>query len=238
MTAKEKFEARLEELVLTGEWNKIGQRGRVAFYDDEGGIVLLIHEDESDKYSEIWYPPYNKLRENETFVHRCMDEFVNHGDDKELAQKMLLWLFKLTDNCPLHPVDVYWPADGMSDHYEDFEDDVDEDGKEEEEYQTKIEDFSEFCGWALSTLSYIRSRLYDAVRMELARGHNLPDKYQVENGQDYFLDYSFCYVMKEEVAMSDGVLSVKCYEDGSSFFNIPFDNLDEKSILNIYESMK
>lgn len=236
MTAREKFEARLEQLGLLDEWNSVGSCGRVAKFDDEFNINLLIHEGKGDQYTEIWYLPFDELREKDKdFVERCWD-LVRETEDGEFARDLSLWLMKKTNkDCPLHPTDAYFLAE-ENEYYHTFEDDAD-DEKEEEEYQAKVKKYSEFCGWALSTLSYIRATLYDAVRMELARGHNLPDNYSVENGQDYFHDYSFCYVNKEEVVENKGILYVKCTENGS-FFTIPFDSLHEKTILDIYESMK
>ena len=232
--------------LLMDEWNKIGRVGHVAVAEPNE-IIVFVHEDEHDAYSEIHYPTFDKLRENPVFVRRCVDEFLSDMDSNivdcpddqfQFRTSLSAWLRGRLVECPLAPVDVYFPANGMHTFYVDFEDDVDEE-KEEVEYQANIQKYSEFCGWALSTLSYIRSTLYDAVRMELGRGHNIPDAYDVANGQDYFFDFSFCYVDTQKVVATNGVLYVVCYENGGkTSFEIPFDSLSEKAVLDIYESMK
>lgn len=239
MTAKEKFEQRLNQFDLADEWSAIGCIGKVATLDHNGNILLFIHEGSGDGYTEIHYPSYNSLRAYPEFVKACSKTFVTLDDDATFATKVGRWLLGVTDECPLDPVDIYAVVgEDYNEIYHEFEDDADED-KEEEEYQANIQKYSEFCGWALSTLSYIRSTLYDAVRMELGRGHNIPDAYDVANGQDYFFDFSFCHVDTQKVVATNGVLYVVCYENGGkTSFEIPFDSLSEEAVLDIYESMK
>lgn len=124
MTKEQKFEARLTEMGLLNEWNKIGRMGRVATTDANGNIILFVHEDETDAYSEIHYPPFQVLRQNYKFVKNCILEWK--GYDEEFEKKLDDWLaygMCSETGCPLDPVDVYFPADGLQTSYEDFEDD-------------------------------------------------------------------------------------------------------------------
>lgn len=134
MTAKEKFEARLNFLGLADEWSSIGCFGRVATIAPNKEIVLFVHEDEKDKYTEIHYPSFDELRKNEKFVRMVADEhldeplrvLVETREPDEWAFKLNLakWLRYGEGECPLHPVDVYFAADGMEKSYKDFEDDL------------------------------------------------------------------------------------------------------------------
>jgi len=245
MTAKEKFEARLEQLGLLDEWNSVGSCGRVAKFDDEFNIILLIHEGNGDQYSEIWYLPFDELREKDKdFVERCWD-LVKETEDGEFARDLSLWLMKKTNkDCPLHPSDAYFLAE-ENEYYNNFEDDADEDEIEEAEYQAFIERTAEFMAWTNATLDFIRKSLYGAIRMELERGHNIPHNYDIANGQDYFLDYSFCYVEDQQIKLCDnGRIAVVCSEvnadTGKKFdeFEIPLDSLSVERVSLLYESMK
>ena len=126
MTKEQKFEARLTEMGLLNEWDKQGRCGRVATTDANGNIILFVHEDETDAYSEIHYPPFQVLRQNYKFVKNCILEWKNF--DEEFEKELDDWLaygMCAEKGCPLHPVDVYFPADGLQTFYEDFEDDPD-----------------------------------------------------------------------------------------------------------------
>ena len=133
MTAKEKFEARLNFLGLADEWSSIGCFGRVATIAPNKEIVLLVHENEKDKYTEIHYPSFDELRKNDKFVRRLADEHldeplrvvVDTPEEDEWAFKLNLakWLRYGEGECPLNPVDVYFAADGMEKSCKDFEDD-------------------------------------------------------------------------------------------------------------------
>lgn len=124
MTKEQKFEARLIETGLMDEWNKIGRSGRVAKADENGDIILFIHEDESDNYSEIHYPSFNVLRMTYSFVKGCILEWRGTGGDFE--KRLDDWLAHgmcSSAGCPLAPVDVYFPASGLEAYYQDFKDD-------------------------------------------------------------------------------------------------------------------
>lgn len=237
MTAREKFIARLKELGIYEQWLKEDHVGKVL---DDGTIVVMIHvdTDPTDTYTEIRYPSYENVRKNPKSCRKLKEEFYGQGEP-EFVAKLAYWL-DLPDGkseCPLFPVDLYWAQVEGADWF-NYEDDEDE-----EEYQAFVEKTAEFAGWALNTLDHIRSVVCDAVKTELRRGHNLPSGYSVENGQDHFLDYSFCYVTEEKVELKEsGALVVTCTETdkGKKFdsFEIPFNSLSEKQILDIYESMK
>ena len=248
MKASEKFEARLKELNLWDEWNTVGSCGRVAKFDDECNINILVHEGTGDAYSEIWRPSFEELRDtDEAFVSRCWD-LVKETEDGEFARDLALWLMKKTNkDCPLHPTDAYFLSD-IDSYYHDFTDDDDadnEDEREEAEYQSFIERTAEFMAWTNATLDFIRKSLYGAIRTELERGHNIPHNYDIANGQDYFLDYSFCYVEDQQIKLCDnGRIAVVCSEvnadTGKKFdeFEIPLESLSVEQVSLLYESMK
>ena len=124
MTKEQKFEARLTEMGLLNEWNKQGRCGRVATTDANGNIILFVHEDETDAYSEIHYPPFEELRTKYGFVKNCILEWK--GFDAMFECKLDAWLGGVEDSpCPLDPVDAYFPASAFQTFYEDFEDDND-----------------------------------------------------------------------------------------------------------------
>ena len=124
MTKEQKFENRLTEMGLLAEWENQGSLGRVATTDANGNIILFVHEGDTDAYSEIHYPPFQVLRQNYKFVKGCILEWK--GYDEEFEKKLDDWLaygMCSDTGCPLCPVDVYWPADGLQTSYKDFEDD-------------------------------------------------------------------------------------------------------------------
>ena len=124
MTKEQKFENRLTEMGLLNEWDNIGRFGRVATTNANGDIILFIHEGDDDNYSEIHYPPLQVLRQNYKFVKGCILEWKNF--DEEFEKRLDDWLafgMCAEKDCPLDPVDVYFPADGLQTFYVDFEDD-------------------------------------------------------------------------------------------------------------------
>lgn len=122
MTKEQKFEARLTEMGLLNEWNKIGRMGRVATTDANGNIILFVHEDDTDAYSEVHYPPFEELRTKYGFIKKCILEWK--GYDAMFECKLDAWLGGVEDSpCPLDPVDAYFPASSFQTFYTDFEDD-------------------------------------------------------------------------------------------------------------------
>jgi len=123
MKKEQKFEARLEELGLMEEWNKQGRCGRVATTNEKGEIILFVHEDDHDAYSEFHYPKFSELRTEYSFIKACILEW--NGYDKDFEAQLDAWLSDPCGckPCPLYPVDVYFPADGLETFCMDFEDD-------------------------------------------------------------------------------------------------------------------
>ena len=124
MTKEQKFEARLTEMGLLAEWENQGRLGRVATTDANGNIILFVHEGETDWYSEEHYPPLQVLRQNYKFVKGCILEWRNF--DEEFEKKLDDWLaygMCSETGCPLDPVDVYFPANGLQTSCINFEDD-------------------------------------------------------------------------------------------------------------------
>ena len=247
MKASEKFEARLKELNLWDEWNSVGSCGRVGKFGEEGEVNLLVHEGRGDKYSEIWYAPFDELRDkDEKFVSRCWD-LVRETEDGEFARDLALWLMKKTNkDCPLHPSDAYFLAT-TSEHYHDFEDDDDEEERKEREYQTFIEQTQDLCVWMEYSLGIMRKKLIEAINVELDRGHNVGHDFRIEDDYSYFRDFYMDNVSYQEVVRENGLLALDCVTmSGPSTdklketerFSLPLTFLSEQDLLKIYEQMK
>ena len=247
MTAREKFESRLEQLGLLDEWNSVGSCGRVAKFDDEFNINLLIHEGNGDQYTEIWYLPFDELREKDKdFVERCWD-LVRETEDGEFARDLSLWLMKKTNkDCPLHPTDAYFLAE-ENEYYHTFEDDADEDEIEERKYQTFIEQTQDFCVWMEYSLGVMRKKLIEAINVELDRGHNVGHDFRIEDDYSYFRDFYMDNVSYQEVVRENGLLALDCVTMSgpntdelkeTERFSLPLTFLSEQDLLKIYEQMK
>ena len=109
MTAQEKFEARLRELGLEGQYEDDGHVGAVL---PDGRVIVLVHieYEDGDPYSEFEYPPYDELWKNEKFRQACKDEYYEYSADDEFIANLARWLdiHGKNDKCPLFPVDLYW----------------------------------------------------------------------------------------------------------------------------------
>jgi hypothetical protein len=133
MTAREKFEARLHELGLYNDWVEQGGLGRVGIESERDGeevIIILVHEDEDDKYTEFTYPPIWDLEQSETFRKKALSEFVDAGGET-FVRNLIRWYVKPSCKCPLFPVDVYFLWDDYD--WFNFEDDVEEPEREASE---------------------------------------------------------------------------------------------------------
>lgn len=147
MTARDKFEARLEELGLYDEW--MSCRDKVGKVMEDGSIVILIHyEDEGDPYNEIHYPSFEELWKNEGFRNQCKQDFYCHEDDHFVA-KLAYWLDIHTNGaeCPLFPVDVYFTASGLETEVIEFKDDP---APDPERLTNIIRELAEMCGITLA----------------------------------------------------------------------------------------
>lgn len=128
-TAKQQFEERLRELGLLDVWKVQGACGRIGtFVWDNDSIVIFVHEDDDDKYSEFFYPPFEELREDETFCKECLKEFACNSDDRFVAS-LVRWIVDNGER-PLDPEDVYFPANHLkyleSHDFEDLYEEVEE----------------------------------------------------------------------------------------------------------------
>lgn len=240
MTAKEKFEARLKELGLLNEW-EVSCDTRIAMFDEDQSIILFVHESDDDKYSEIHYPPYAKLREDEEFRKECWDEFWDH-DSEKFVSDIALWLTKKTDKCPLFPVDVYFPGFGLRTFYHDFEDDKDEPidlELDEDDYQTGIDENRGKVELMEKQLELFRKELIEMIRVELRRGHNLQKGFDPHPGWGALSFYG--YAVENDT-------DYKIVDDMSIIFIASAGDVEKVSLLapdfpievlfNIYNSMK
>ena len=147
MTAREKFEARLHELGLYNDWVEQGGLGRVGIESERDGeevIIILVHEDEDDKYTEFTYPPIWDLEQSETFRKKALSEFVDAGDET-FVRNLIRWYVKLSCKCPLFPVDVYFLWDDYD--WFNFKDDVEEPEQEasEQTCEYKANEWCPYC---------------------------------------------------------------------------------------------
>ena len=122
ITAREQFERRLEEVGLLQAWFDQCSLGRIGIVDKETKrILVFVHEDCSDGYTEFVYPPFEELRKDSVFCLECLGELVDNCDDA-FFKAVSLWIHK-GGNCPLGPVDVYFSANHLRlDETTDFKD--------------------------------------------------------------------------------------------------------------------
>ena len=122
VSAREQFERRLEEVGLLQAWYDQCSVGRIGIVDKETKRVLVfVHEDYSDGYTEFVYPPFEELRKDSKFCVECLGELIDNCDDMFL-KAVSLWIYK-GGNCPLDPVDVYFSANHLRlEETTDFED--------------------------------------------------------------------------------------------------------------------
>lgn len=245
MTAKEKFEARLKECGLLNEW-EVSCDTRIAKLDEDENIILFVNESEDDRYSEIHYPPYAELRENEEFRKECWNEFCDH-DDANFVSDLALWLTKKTNKCPLFPVDVYFPAYELRTYYEDFEDDKDEPidlelDADEEDYQTMVAENRGEIDLIMTQLSLFRSELVDMIRVERVRGHNIPMHFDPYPGWGSLSFYGYNVGGKTFGIdiLGDGSPAIVLYEPGEDNITISL-NVEDfpiEVLIHIYNEMK
>ena len=239
MTAKEKFEARLQELGLMEEWKKQGECGKVAV-EREDGIILLVHENDEDKFTEEHFPTFNELRKNPKFVEKCKEEWYTDWDDDGFVRNLACWLDGYSDECPLFPVDVYFPGNQMMTEWKDFEDDEDED--EEEEYQRQIAENADEINVMQQRISLDKHRLEQMIKKEVRRGHNLVGPFDPYPGWDSHHLYGYEIENKTMVVeeMADGCMVLALYQEGYDTERLPLSASDFpiEVLFNIYEAMK
>lgn len=121
-TAKQQFEERLDQLGLMSDWESQSKCGQIGKVLENGNIVIFVHENNEDKFSEYFYPPFSELRKDDKFFRECLDDFTCHKD-KEFVYNMVCWLVYGKSECPLYPLDVYYPANHLLlNESHDFED--------------------------------------------------------------------------------------------------------------------
>lgn len=120
MKAFQKFEKRLKDLGLYDEWCSMGEAGKVGI-ETEDGIIILVHEEEGDEYTEFTYPPMREMARDEDFRRRALNEFKEAGDEKFIRQLIWWFFYPEKNECPLFPVDVYFIWDVY--RWEHFKDD-------------------------------------------------------------------------------------------------------------------
>lgn len=236
MTAKEKFEARLKELGLLDEWKGISDT-RIAKFDENENIILFVHEADDDGYSEIHFPPYAELRENEEFRKECWNEFCDH-DDANFVSDLALWLTKKTNKCPLFPVDAYFPAYCLMTYYKGFEDDIDLD-LEEDEYQTGIDENRGKVELMEKQLDLFRKELVEMIRVELQRGHDLQKGFDPYPGWGALSFYGYAIECDTEYKITND-MSIIFIPAGGGVEKVSLSAPDFpiNVLFNIYNSMK
>lgn len=239
MTAKEKFEARLKELGLYEEWVKQGECGKVAV-EREDGIILLVHENDEDKFTEEHFPTFSELRKNPKFVEECKKEWYANWDDDKFVRNLACWLDGYSDECPLFPVDVYFPGNEMMTEWKDFDDDEDED--EEEEYQSQLENNKTQISLMQSFLKLYRNQLCVMILSELRRGHNLVGRFDPYPGWDshHLCGYEIENKTMVVEEMDDGYMVLALYQEGYDTERLPLSASDFpiEVLFNIYKEMK
>ena len=238
MTAKQKFEARLKELGLYEEWTKQGKYGKIAVEREEG-ITLLVHEDDDDKFTEEHFPTLNELRKNPKFVEECKKEWYRDWDDDKFVRNLACWLDGYSDECPLFPVDVYFPANAMITEWEDFEDDEND---EEEEYQHQIADNADEINVMRQRLSLDKHRLEQMIKKEVRRGHNLVGRFDPYPGWDshHLCGYEIENKTMVVEEMADGYMALALYQDGydTERLHLSASDFPIEVLFNIYKAMK
>lgn len=238
MTAKEKFEARLKELGLMEEWTKQGKCGRVAV-EREDGIILMVHENNKDKFTEEHFPTFSALRKNPKFVEECKEEWYADWDDDRFVRNLACWLDGYSDECPLFPVDVYFPGNEMMTEWKDFEDDEDED---EEEYQRQIAENADEINVMQQRLSLDKHRLEQMIKKEVRRGHNLQVGFDPYPGRGAASFYGYLYKTKTFGLdiLGDDSVAIVMYEPGRDNITISLSDSDFpiEVLFNIYKEMK
>lgn len=238
MTAKQKFEARLKELGLYEEWTEQGECGKVAV-EREDGIILLVHENNEDKFTEEHFPTFSELRKNPKFVKECKEEWYANCYDDKFVCNLACWLDGYSDECPLSPVDVYFPGNEMMTEWKDFEDDEND---EEEEYQSQLELNKTQISLMQSFLKLYRNQLCGMILSELRRGHNLVGRFDPYPGWDshHLCGYEIENKTMVVEEMADERIALALYQEGYDTERLPLSASDFpiEVLMTIYASMK
>ena len=111
-TAKQQFEERLRELGLWKEWEEQSCEGLVGKVLGDKDIVIYRYRKDEGTFSEMFFPSFKELRKDSRFFHECLEVFVS-DNSQDFVVKLVEWLVYGEKECPLHPVDVYFPAEHL-----------------------------------------------------------------------------------------------------------------------------
>lgn len=115
-TAEDKFLSRLMQFGLLDEWRAMGEQGRIAV-ETEQGIIIFVHEDCRDRYTEFHYPPMAVMQADDGFRLRVLAEFYGEVDNKD---SLVYWVISPDlEPCPIAPVNVYFLWNGTGKDFED-----------------------------------------------------------------------------------------------------------------------
>lgn len=239
MTARQKFEARLDVLGLRKEWKLNGYAGTQT--DKE--IIVLVHydNDRSDPYSELHYPRFDAMTrdQKDILTDHFASEYCN-SDAKEEAEffsKLAIWCAGYGPT-PLFPCDVYTNLDPT----EAIEFKDDEDDEEEEEYQHQIADNADEIRVMQQRLGLDKHRLEQMIKKEVRRGHNLVGRFDPYPGWD---SHHLCGYEIENKTMvieetTDGCMVLALYQEGydTERLYLSASDFPIEVLFNIYEEMK
>lgn len=238
MTAKQKFEARLDALGLREEWELNGFAGTQT--DKE--IVVLVHydNDKSDPYSELHYPRFDAMTREQMneLTHHFATEYCNSDSEKEseFFSKLASWCAGFGPT-PLFPCDVYTNLNPTEDiQFEDDEDD------EEEEYQHQIADNADEIRVMQQRLSLDKHRLEQMIKKEVRRGHNLVGRFDPYPGWDshHLCGYEIENKTMVVEEMADGYMALALYQEGydTERLHLSASDFPIEVLFNIYKAMK
>lgn len=238
MTAKEKFEARVEELGLMEEWATAPAEW--IGVETEKEIIVFVHFDDTDHfYSEYHYPRFDQMTREQ--VDALTANFANDDEKPKFLVDLAKWCAG-NGSCPLFPCDVYPNIDPIEEiEFEDDEKIAEE--REETEYQQTIVRNHFEIEHIKSNLKFYKARLEDMIRTELKRGHNLQEGFDPYPGWGATCFYGYCVDAGTKY-------TIKCDSDNELYISFP-DGVGEEIkafltasdfpievLLHIYASMK
>lgn len=240
MTAKEKFEARVDELGL--DWNSINNGGFDGVETDKE-IIVLVHYDHNDRfYSEYHYSRFDSMTRGQidTLTAHFASEYnwEDGGTNREFVTKLALWCAG-AGSCPLFPCDVYTNIDPIEEI--EFKDDEPE-GDEEVQYQIQLENNKAQIALIRQFQKLHKKQLVEMIRMEHSRGHNLFSDFDPYPGWGsyYLCGYSIENHTMVVEEMNDGTMVLALYQEGWDTVRLPLtaDDFPIAVLMEIYASMK
>lgn len=238
MTARQKFEARLDALGLREEWELNGYAGT----ETDKEIIVLVHydNDRSDPYSELHYPRFDAMtrEQMDELTHHFATEYCNpdRKQESEFFSKLASWCAGFGPT-PLFPCDVYTNLNPTEDiQFEDDESD------EEEEYQTQVELNKVQIDLIKSFHKLHRRQICEMIRGELHRGHNLQADFDPYPGWDshHLCGYEIENKTMVVEEMADGYVVLALYQEGydTERLHLSASDFPIEVLMTIYASMK